>query len=242
MKRCLSVFGLFLKQSLSEVLALSTVLLIVQGYHFWGICSEGPEELHSALINYDLNHAFIFNFALLTVYLAKIGCDRSGKSVYTYNRLQISQKHIYLIQAACNLLAYWFFFTVQMILMLVFAVIYSRIHPDYIGPMSLVQAIYRTPLFRLVLPLQDVFTWLGNVVTLTALSLCVAVFPLRSRYGKVSISAILMGLLAVFYLYLQIYENTYFDISGSVISMIGSVCLVACAAGGVWATEEEYDE
>ena len=80
------------------------------------------------------------------------------------------------------------------------------------------------------------------MVTLTALSLCVAVFPLRSRYGKVSISAILMGLLAVFYLYLQIYENTYFDISGSVISMIGSVCLVACAAGGVWATEEEYDE
>lgn len=242
MKRCLSVFGLFLKQSLSTVLALSTVLLIVQGYHFWGICTEGPEELHTALINYDLNHAFIFNFALLTVYLAKIGCDRGGKSVYTYNRLQITQTRIYLIQSASNLLAYWFFFTVQLLLMLVFAIVYSHIHPEYIGPMSLVQAIYRTPLFRLVLPLQDVFTWAGNVVTLVALSLCIAVFPLRSRYGKVSICAILMSLLAVFYLDLQIYENTYFDISGSVISMIGSVCMVACAAGGVWATEEEYDE
>lgn len=242
MKRYLSVFGMFARQNLGWLFACCGLSVLLQSWFFAGICMEQPQELHTALIHYESNHVFVFCFLFLTVRLCITGCDRSGKSVYTYNRLQISQNRIYLIQATCNLLAYWFFFTVQMILMLVFSVIYSRIHPEYVGPMSLVQAIYRVPLFRLVLPLQDVFTWLGNVVTLTALSLCIAVFPLRSRYGKVSISAILMGLLAAFYLYLQIYENTYFDPSGSVLSIVGSVCLVAGAVGGVWSTEEEYHE
>ena len=242
MKRYLSVFGMFIRQNLAWLLAFSALSVLMQSWIFAGICMDDAQELHTALRCIEANHVFVFCFLFLTVRLCITGCDRGGKSVYTYNRLQITQTRIYLIQSASNLLAYWFFFTVQLLLMLAFAIVYSYIHPRHIGPMSLVQAIYRTPLFRLVLPLQDVFTWAGNVVTLVALSLCIAVFPLRNRYGKVSICAILMSLLAVFYLYLQIYENTYFDISGSVISMIGSVCMVACAAGGVWATEEEYDE
>lgn len=233
---------MFTRQNLKWLFAFSALMALMQSWFFAGICMEDAQELHTALINYELNHIFVFCFLFLTVRLCITGCDRSGKSVYTYHRLQLSQRQIYLIQAAFNLLAYWFFFTVQLIVLLVFAVIYSRIHPEYIGPMSLLLAIYRTPLFRLVLPLQDVFTWAGNVVTLTSLSLCNAVFPLRNRNGKVSICAILMILLTVFYLYLQIYENTYFDISASILSMIGSVFLVSCAVGGILTTEaEDYE-
>ncbi len=242
MKRCLSLFGMFARQNLKWLFAFSALSVLMQSWFFAGICMEDAQELHTALRCYEMNHIFVFCFLFLTVRLCITGCDRSGKSIYTYNRLQVSQKQSYLIQAAYNLLAYWFFFTVQLILMLVFAISYSRIHPQYINQMSLVQTIYRVPLFRLMLPLQDVFTWAGNVVTLISLSLCTAVFPLRNRYGKVSISAILMILLAVFYLYLQIYENTYFDISPSVLSMIGCAFIVSGALGGVWTTEaDDYE-
>jgi len=241
-KRHLSVFGMFARQNLGWLFAFCALSVLMQSWFFAGICMEQPQELHTALIHYESNHAFVFCFLFLTVRLCITGCDRSGKSVYTYHRLQVSQKEVFLLQAAFNLLAYWFFFTVQMILMLVFAIIYSHIYPEYIGPMSLVQAIYRVPLFRLVLPLQDLFTWAGNVGTLASLSLCTAVFPLRNRYGKVSISAIMMILLTVFYLYIQIYENTYFDISASILSLACSAFLVAGAVGGVWTTEGDNYE
>ena len=233
---------MFARQNFPWLLGFSALSVLLQSWFFTGICMEGAQELHTALSHYESNHVFLFCFLLLTIRLCITGCDRVGKSVYTYRRLQISQTHSYLLQAACNLLVYWIFFTVQMLLMLAFAVIYSHIHPSQVNQMSLVQAIYRVPLFRLVLPLQDIITWAGNVGTLVSLSLCTAVFPLRNRYGKVSICAILMTMLALFYLFIQSYENTYFDISGSIMALTGSAFLSAGAVGGVWTTEvEDYE-
>lgn len=239
MKRHLTIFGMFARQNIPWLLVISLVLILVQGYIFAGICAQAPQELHVALTEYDFNHVFLLCFVLLTIRLCITGCDRGGKSTYTYHRLRLSQRDIFLIQAAFNALAYWFYFTVQLLILLTFSAIYSHIHPQHINHMSLLLTAYRVPLFHLVLPLQDFVNWAGTVVTLLSISLCAAVFPLRQRYGKVSITAILMGLLTMFYLYLQVYENSYFDISASVLSMVGSVFLVCCAVGGVWTTEAE---
>ena len=230
------------QQNLRWLLLICAAMVLLQGWVFSGICMEDAQELHTALIDTNLNHIFLFCFLALTVRLCLTGCDRSGKSAYTYHRLHLSQREIYLIQAAFNALAYWFFFTVQLLAMLLFSAVYSCLRPQCINHMSLMQAAYRVPLFHLVLPLQDWINWAGNLVTLLGLSLCTAVFPLRSRYGKVSISAILMALVAVFYLYLQVYENNYFDVSGSVLSLFGSAVMIFCAVGGVWSTEADtYD-
>lgn len=230
---------MFARQNIGWLLVIALIMILLQGYIFALICTQDAQELHIALAEYDLCNIFRLCFVLLTLRLCITGCDRSGKSAYTYRRLQVSQRTIFLLQSAFNALAYWFLFTVQMLLMIAFSAIYSHLNPRMVNHMTLLLTSYRVSLFHLVLPLSDLVTWAANIVTILSLSLCAAVFPLRQRYGKISISAILMGLLACFYLWLQLYENSNMDISACIISMFGSVFLAGCGVGGVWTTEVE---
>lgn len=220
MKRHLSIWMLMARSTIYKVLGLFLGLIAADGALFalmpWieeqkvrSVASLAP----GASVAVELERMFqyfpvVFGVCLLalTAVLCLNGCEFSAKQGYTLRRLRVSQREIFLWQAAHNAVCYLLLWAVQTGVVFVLCRYYvahyqemTMWYPDMVNDQTMVLAFYRNSFLHSLLPLADVWRWVRNAVGCAALGVCAAAFPVRQRRGHKSVAAPILAVLSALF-------------------------------------------
>ncbi len=213
MKKHLSVFALFARSSIYKVLLILLVMGIVESALFAYRFQEAIEhheimsgnEIHLTdtgnEIRYStgtdmtklerlittsfLPHCFAAAFLLITLCLCLPGSEFSSQCGYTLQRLSISEKQIFLLQAIFNIIVYLLLASVQIMLCFSFCSYYAANAPSHtVSTQTVFLSFYRSNFLHSLLPLNEIALWVRNLFCCITLGLAAAEFPYKQRQRK----------------------------------------------------------
>lgn len=192
MKKHISVFELMVRSNFYTVLVLLTVMVGLQSGLFLFALNRGfTGESFGLEYIFEKSHielVFFGAFIAMDLLLREsIGYDSNGKHHYTLMRLSVTRKEVYYWHFISNVLYYLLFFTVQILTIVMFGMIYMKYAPaEYITGQTLFLACYRYDLLHSLLPLGDFPYLIRNILVLVAVSLYSACYPKEysSKEGK----------------------------------------------------------
>lgn len=158
---------------------LSVLALLVQGSFYKVLFTVG---IMAALecVNFRLS-PLCFLAALGTVFLILCimeGEPRNVRSCYTWQRLRITPKRLFLLKTVFNFLCFILLFAVQSGMGIWFCYRYSLQMPrESQSPQLLFLTFYRWEFLHCVLPMAEVLKWLRNLLLILALSMTAAAEP-----------------------------------------------------------------
>lgn len=227
MKKYLSVFMLFVRSSLYGVLGLLLGSGISQAVLF---AMDGLDDssLVWALSGNPSFASIVVTLGLLCGMLNGSFCDRGGNMNNTLQRLEISEKMVFWMQAMSNAVMLTLFFLFQGLLFLIFAYWYD---PD-VSLLEILVVSYDNALFHCFFPLDNWVAMAANAALIAGLAICCAAYPMRQRHGRQSITTFLMILVCGFYLFLQ-KEDDHLHMG----FCIGAICVTLyCIASALFGT------
>ena len=205
MKKYLSIFELFTRSTIYKIMVILLAMGVSQVALFYRAMAEWIplEEYHlefEAIDYYSLEwmvdrsksaEIMAVAFILLTVVLCLNGCNFGSKSSYTLQRLQVTEKKIFLLQSLYNSLCYVLLLGAQVAVFL----IQSKLYIDNAGTVtnqSVFLAFYRQDFMHSVLPLEGIVRWICNIVIVLCCGVSAAVFTYLQRRGKLAWSLLVV--------------------------------------------------
>ena len=196
MRQHMSVFMLFAKSSFYKVLILLLAMIAAEGAWFYktllGLQEkrqlEGKYTVVLAEAVFEDAHLMGF-FAVavigLTVILAYVGRSTIGHQEYTWNRLSITPTSIFLWQTLYNTGCFLLLWFVQAALAFSLCLYYVKTaEAGAVTHQSLFLAFYREPFLHGLIPLQNTWYWVRNVLFFVALGFSTAYDVSCARQGK----------------------------------------------------------
>ena len=236
MKKYISVFMLFIRSSIYGVLGLLIGMGIGQGILF-AFDGLNASNLEWALSQQPSFSGIVITLGLLCGMLNGPFCDRGGRMNNTLQRLSISEKQVFWMQAAANGLMITLFFLFQGLLFLLFGFWYD---PE-VDFLTILVISYENPLFHTFFPLGNWMVILTNLIVIVGLAVCCAAYPMRQRHNRQSITTFLMLLISFFYLYLQ-KEGDHLEAGYCILIMLGTAYCIAVALCGAMSLEvDDYE-
>lgn len=155
---------------------------------------------------------------LITALLSLMGCSLGSETIYTLNRLSISENGAWCWQAGYNTVCYLIFWAVQLLLVVGFSLIYCRYAPaEAVTHQTIFLASYRNEFFNGLLPLSEPTGFVRNGLLCLALGTGTTLFSFKNRRGKTAVSLP----------FLVIWAGVFFRrIPGSVMRDLGFILLV----------------
>lgn len=206
MKQHGSVFMLFVRSSFYKILLILLAMIVSEGIWFYGTIQSLLEKMETGEVTtmtpevvFEEAHFIAFfgvALILVVIVLACVCRNTTGRLDYTLYRLSISPKSIFLWQAvysAVCLLLVWF---VQAITAFGLCRYYIQTADgSAVTHQSLFLAFYRTPFLHAVIPLQNVWCWIRNVLLFITLGAAVAydVYCTRRRKSGMGLWWMLLG-------------------------------------------------
>ena len=236
MKKYVSVFMLFVRSSIYGVLGLLIGMGIGQGILF------AMDGLHAANLAWALHSkpsfsGIVITLGLLCGMLNGPFCDRGGKINNTLQRLSISEKQIFWMQAAANGLMITLYFLFQGLLFVLFSFWYD----PQVDLLTILVVSYDNPLFHTFFPLGNWMVILTNLIVIVGLAICCAAYPMRQRHNKQSITTFLMILVSFFYLFLQ-KEGDPLEVGYCVLIILAAIYCITVALCGTMSLEvDDYE-
>lgn len=231
MKKYVSVFMLFVRSSIYGVLGLLLGMGIGQAiiFAFDGLKAS---NLEWALSQQPSFSGIVITLGLLCGMLNSPFCDRGGRMNNTLQRLNISEKQVFWMQAAANGLMIMLFFLFQGLMFVLFCFWYD---PE-VDFLTILVVAYDNPLFHTFFPLGNWMVVLTNLIVIAGLAICCAAYPMRQRHNKQSITTFLMLLVSFFYLYLQ-KEGDHLEVGYCILIMLASTYCITVALCGTMSLE-----
>ncbi|MBQ8279219.1 MAG: hypothetical protein IJZ23_05205 [Roseburia sp.] len=213
MKKYISIFELFARNTIYKLWLILIAMGIVQIVMFWRAMAEwapiGVAEygILEAVEYYGLewmvdrsNSAGFMGvaFVLMTAVLCWSGCNIGSKSNYTIQRLQVSEKAVFIMQSLYNSFCYVLLLGVQLAVLLVQCRMFIE-QSDNVTNQTVFLAFYRNEFMHSVLPMESGFRWFMNGVLIICCGVAAALFTFLQRRGKtawtllVTVAAILLG-------------------------------------------------
>lgn len=225
MRKHLSVLQLYIRATFLPFLALLAGMAAVETglflFYFFGHRSLGAEDIPG--LELMLSGSKIILAAgvaglLITALLSLMGCSLGSETVYTLNRLSISENAAWCWQAGYNTVCYLIFWAVQLLLVVGFSLIYCRYAPaEAVTHQTIFLAAYRNEFFNGLLPLSEPTGFVRNGLLCLALGTGTALFSYKNRRGKTAVSLFL----------LVIWAGVFFRRTpGSVMRDLGFILLV----------------
>lgn len=183
-----SVFGLLARSSFYKVLGILAVMVagefLMFRHELLG-CYNPETGLVTAperLVEYALLPIFFLGaLALIMVVLIWTEVRMSEKAGYTMLRLGLTKKELFVVKTIYNAACLVLLFVVQIWLVLVFLAWYKSHMPLKVDMSQLYfLSFYRSKFLHCLLPMQEIGTWIRNVLMIVALSMTAAgviVFP-----------------------------------------------------------------
>jgi len=195
------VLGLFAVMCAAEIFLFRSVMNRVDlsqlTYKYAGHTGQGIEYIiQDSRIIWVLGITYI----LLTVILLK-NCAGSGKQVYTFQRLSISEHQVFWWQAACNTGFYFLLWAVQCAVILVICAMYMNTASDSItSGQTIFLAFYRSKFIHNLIPLEQTWRWVRNILTMAGLGIAAAYTSYIQRHDGRNFMILIMnaGLLFFF--------------------------------------------
>jgi len=136
----------------------------------------------------DKSNSVIFMgiaFILITVILCWSGCNIGSKSSYTIQRLQVTEKKIFILQSVYNSLCYVLLLGVQIVVFYIQSRMYMA-QAGHVTSQTLFLAFYRNDFMHSVLPLEGTMRWISNILIVPGCGVSTAVFTYLQRRGKIA--------------------------------------------------------
>jgi hypothetical protein len=122
------------------------------------------------------------------------GCSFSSRNFYTLCRLGISERRIFILQAAFNGACFVLLWLTQLLCLCAFDLVRNGLPQDTYDYVR----FYDVQFFHNLLPLGDGWRWMRNIALVTGLGLSTAVAPFHQRRRRFAASLVLMFLLSIF--------------------------------------------
>ncbi len=210
LKKYVSVFELFTRNTIYKIAMLLTAMGTVQILLFRRVMEAYIPmaaydfvvmEYYSLEYMIDESHSAVFlaiAFVLLTAVLCRNGCNIGSKSSYTMQRLQVTEKKVFLMQCIYNSLCYGLLLGVQVAVFLIQGSMYTA-YSEHVTNQTVFLAFYRNDFMHSVLPLDGGMRWVTNFIFVVGCGVSAAVFTYLQRRGKTAwslfivIACILVG-------------------------------------------------
>ncbi len=186
MKKHISVFMLMARSSIYRVFFAILGMLGLEAL-FLFLSQKGTLLSSGATLEDTLTAAlipilFIAGLLAVTVFLCRTGCEFSAKSGYTLKRLSISEKQVFLWQAAYNTLAYLLLWLAQALMLFLFARWYAATKDG--SGLGAFMLFFRSGFARGCWPMESAGGFIRNVCFCLMLGVTSARYPMAQRQGK----------------------------------------------------------
>lgn len=180
-------------QAMSEMIPVETHYIDSKAVEYYGRAYDGLEWLIDRS-----NGAGFFGlaFVLITAVLCWNGCNIGSKSSYTIQRLQVSEKAVFVMQSIYNSFCYVLLLSIQTAVFLIECKMFAEQAGD-ITNQTIFLAFYRNDFMHSVLPLEDSFRWVMNGILVIGCGVSAAVFTYLQRRGKLAWSMLTVTACAV---------------------------------------------
>lgn len=219
MKRHLSIWMLMARSTICKVLGLLLALAAADGVLFALTLRKDTSilGLEQVLAESHLSIVFGVCMVLLMAVLCLNGCEFSAKQGYTLRRLRVSQREIFLWQAAHNAVCCFWLLAVQTLIVLALCRVYAAQDPDMVNSQTVFLAFYRVPFLHSLLPLADGWRYVRNAVLCAALGVCAAAFPVQQRQGNRGFAAVILTALTVLFFVQPVRSGDFWLIGALVV-------------------------
>jgi len=205
MKKYISIFELFARSTIYKILPVFVTMGAAQVFMFQKAMSEWfPMDAYhlefQAIEYYTLeymmsrskNEIFLgIAFVLITAILCWCGCNIGSKSSYTIQRLQVTEKRIFVMQSIYNSLCYVLLLGAQIGVLLIQSSLYA-VRAGHLTNQTVFLAYYRSDFMHSVLPLEGTMRWTENILIVLGCGVSAALFTYLQRRGKVAVSMLVV--------------------------------------------------
>lgn len=243
MKKFTSIFGLIAKGSLFKVLPVIIATVSAEIILFY-LEMKKAIDIYNSDVGFSLERlenvfdgskfswCLVLGFISITLLLIRHGCESNTKSIYTFQRLSVSEKFIFFNQAAYNSLVYIIFLASQAITAALLCLWYANVAPkEFVGNQTVFLAFYRNNLLHNLLPLSDVSIWIRNSILAIGLGFGAAEFPFKQRRKKFAAVIFSLGLYIIIFAVQDFGNdiNTFFMILVSIACILETIYTVMTA-------------
>ena len=237
MKKYLSVYTLFLRQSLPRLALTLPILFVIEAALFLFGILENEGFMHFDQLISDSYHEWLFLAALIIIAVGI--CSEGGRSycsqLLTIERLRIGKNAVFLTRGAAYATCYLVAFASEIISVSLFLAIWCALAPDGLpGAQEILITLYRDPYLHSLIPLEDLILYPRNIILILSLGFCTA----ADVGGRAPFKAVLLLLIFGF---LGIYSglgDIFKPISLSLIALI----VAAISIIGELRREKKYDD
>lgn len=215
MKKYISIFELFTRSTIYKILLVFAAMGAAQVFMFHRAMPEwfpaDSYHLNFQAIEYytleymvDRSKSAIFlgiAFVVITAILCWNGCDIGSKSSYTIQRLQVTEKKIFIMQSIYNSLCYLLLLGTQIGVFFIQSSLYAQ-RAGHLTNQTIFLAFYRNDFMHSVLPLEGTVRWGINILIVLGCGISAAMFTYRQRRGKTA-GALLVAVACVLFGFVQ---------------------------------------
>ena len=197
MRKYISIFELFARSTIYKILSVLVAMGAIQVVMFCKAMLEwfpaDSYHLDFQAIEYytleymmDRSKSAIFlgiAFVVITLILCWNGCNIGSKSSYTIQRLQVTEKKIFMMQSIYNSLCYLLLLGTQIGVFFIQSSLYAA-RAGHLTNQTIFLAYYRNDFMHSVLPLEGTVRWGINILIVLGCGILAAMFTYLQRRGK----------------------------------------------------------
>ena len=205
MKKHLSVLCLTARSSVYKMVLILPLMAAVQAVLFWFYLQEGMKTAAAGIANapleslFDkplLSAVFFAAFLAVTFFLCRTGCGLGAQPGYTLDRLSVSPRTVWILQATYNTAVFLLLWFAEAAVSLGLCTLYMHAADSAaVSAQTVFLATYRSEFLHAVLPMYDAALWVRNLVFALTLGTVTATFPYKQRRGKFAGEVLLCALL-----------------------------------------------
>ena len=245
MKKYLSVFYLFTKESFLRIIILWMLSFTLQGILLRLSASSFPLSENSVASLRDIGDKvylpliFIITVAITAILLLRAKKQSVSKYSYTLRRLLIKEKTVFLIRAFYNTLIIFMLFALSVVFyFLIFGKLTEVFPENYFSSQAAYMTMYNYPFLHNVFAGRDILRLTRNLLFITAIGVNLAADSFLGTRGKTWFGAHI----SVISSYFLFTEGQYMgSIPFDVFFLSEAIGLIVCTLTYVLRKEEQYD-
>ena len=186
MNRHISILMWLSRSSFWKLVVLTGISAVIQTVWFCFVLSGNPlASLEELAGGGALAVPFLVCFLLASALLSITGCEMGARCGYTLRRLSVSERTIFAWQWGYNSACFLLLWLVELLTAFGLCTLYTmKADPSLVSGQTIFLAFYRNSLLHALLPLEDVFLWIRNLLFAAASGAACAVLSYRQRRGR----------------------------------------------------------
>lgn len=240
MRKYLSVFGLFARSTLMKSMLIIIGTCGIQALLLWlryrKLSGGDAFKIEECVDHSGVQLLLLLAFLMLTALMCMPGA--SGGARYTIERLRISEKTAFALQAITAALTYFILWAAEICLFYAFGLWFVRTASPAAGEQAIFLAFYRHDLLHSLLPLQTTELWVRNVLFAAVMGLVTAETPLLARKKRYSFTVLPAAVLVICFFVRGLFTEKNVILAAAMLAVVLLKILFDFAIG----KEDEPDE